>query len=96
MLGSSIAPPLPLNIWESIQNFAAFFIFFWLLAVIIHHFFCRKFQWYQNQVLSGSIQVSFGRIYLTSHALDAPIQGKLQAFFLFSIVSCFLPFVECI
>ncbi|OQV23287.1 putative Membrane-bound transcription factor site-2 protease [Hypsibius exemplaris] len=67
--------PPPLILWESIQNFAAFFIFFWLLAVVAHHMFCRKFTWYQNKVLQGSIQVSFGRIYLTSHSLNAPIQA---------------------
>jgi hypothetical protein len=65
----------PVLLWESIQNFTVFFIFFWLLAVIIHHFFCQKFQWYHNQVISGSIQVSFGRIYLTWQSLNAPIQA---------------------
>ncbi|GAV02775.1 hypothetical protein RvY_13299 [Ramazzottius varieornatus] len=59
---------------ESIQNFAAFFVFFWLMAIILHHLFCRRFQWYQEQVDSGTIQVSFGRIYLTSHSLSASIQ----------------------
>ena len=65
------APHLSL---ESLQSFFAFFTLFWLLAVIFHHFCCRKFQWYHNQVQNGAINISFGRLYLTSQYLNAPIQ----------------------
>ena len=61
--------------FESLQTFLSFFILFWLLAVVFHYFCCRKFQWYQNQVQNGTIQVSFGRLYLTSHYLNTPIQN---------------------
>lgn len=47
---------------------------FRLIGVIVHYILCQKCQWYYERVLSGGIHVSFGRLYLTTHYFDQPVQ----------------------
>ncbi|XP_055333114.1 membrane-bound transcription factor site-2 protease-like isoform X2 [Paramacrobiotus metropolitanus] len=89
-LYSTIAPPGPFHPafrgrphahsstrakdYAALQSFAAFFIFFWLVVIVLHRWCCRHFHWYEQQVRTGAIQVSFGRLYLTFQHLNRPLQ----------------------